>query len=178
MPAGADDTVPVPLPFFAIVSGNVVVLNVAVTFTVAARFEIVQVVPTTLLQPVQPANVVLGAGAAVKTTVDVARNGSVQSPGQSMPAGFDVTVPVPVPARFTFTGYEFSEKVAVTVAAPMIVVVHGAVPVQPPPDHPANDEFAAGTAVRSTDVLNAKLNTQVAPQLIPAGFDVTVPVPG
>ena len=71
----------------------------------------------------------------------------MQSTPQSMPGGFELTAPVPVPARTTVSGYELSAKVAVTVVAAVSVVVHGAVPVQPPPLQPTNDAFAAGAAV-------------------------------
>ncbi len=38
-------------------------------------------------------------------------------------------------------------------------------------------EPVAGAAVRVTDVLAAKLALQVAPQVMPAGVEVTLPVP-
>jgi hypothetical protein len=45
------------------------------------------------------------------------------------------------------------------------------------PLHPANVEPVAGLAVKVTIVLVLKLAEQVAPQLIPEGDDITVPVP-
>jgi len=51
------------------------------------------------------------------------------------------------------------------------------VPLQPPPDHPAKDEFAAGVSVRVTEVPGVKLALQVGAQLIPEGALATVPVP-
>ena len=45
------------------------------------------------------------------------------------------------------------------------------------PIHPAKIEFAPGLAVSVTDVPTVKLALHVAPQLMPAGALVTVPVP-
>jgi len=55
--------------------------------------------------------------------------------------------------------------------------VHVPVPEQPPPDQPANFELAFGTAVKVMDVPPPKDALQVAPQLMPAGLLVTVPLP-
>ncbi|MBI3067056.1 MAG: hypothetical protein HYY82_19210 [Deltaproteobacteria bacterium] len=69
-------------------------------------------------------------------------------------------------------------KLAVTVVAALIVTVQVlAVPVHPPPLHPANVEPEAAAAVSTTDVPLAKGSEQSAPQLIPVGALVTVPVP-
>ena len=51
------------------------------------------------------------------------------------------------------------------------------VPEQPPPLQPENVESAAGLALRVTAVPLGKLPEQVAPQAIPAGALVTVPLP-
>ena len=45
------------------------------------------------------------------------------------------------------------------------------------PDHPVNVDPAAATADTVTDVFWGKFAVHVAPQLIPAGMVVTVPVP-
>jgi hypothetical protein len=68
-------------------------------------------------------------------------------------------------------------NVAVTVVALVTVTVHGPVPLHPPPLQPVNSEPTAGPAVSVTTVPLIKLALQVAPQLIPAGLLVTVPVP-
>src|SRR5690242_17083769 len=94
-----------------------------------------------------------------------------------MPAGFDVTVPAPLPALVTVSANRCSVNVAVTVVAAVIVVVHGFVPVQPPPDHPVHVEPVAAAAVNVTAWPKLKFAVHVAPQLMPAGFDVTVPAP-
>ena len=87
-------------------------------------------------------------------------------------------MPVPAPLLFTVRVNVMALKVAVTVVAALIVTVHVlAVPVHPPPLHPANVDPAAVPAVSTTDVPLAKGSEQSAPQLIPVGALVTVPVP-
>src|SRR5207245_9219302 len=54
---------------------------------------------------------------------------------------------------------------------------HVPVPRLPPPLQPVKTEPAAGLAVSVTVVPLAKLTVQVAPQSIPGGLLVTVPVP-
>src|SRR5204862_7070659 len=68
-------------------------------------------------------------------------------------------------------------KVAVTVVAAETVTTHVPVPEHPPPRQPVKVEPAAGVAVSVTAVPLEKLAEQVAPQLIPAGELVTVPLP-
>jgi len=67
--------------------------------------------------------------------------------------------------------------VAVTDAAPLIVTVQVPVPVQPPPLQPVKVEPAAGVAVSVTAVPLANEDEHVAPQEMPAGTLVTVPLP-
>ena len=70
-----------------------------------------------------------------------------------------------------------SLNVAVTLLS-ALSVVSGHVPVpEQPPDQPANVDPAAATAVRVTEDPAAKWAEHVAPQLIPAGLEVTVPDP-
>ena len=100
-----------------------------------------------------------------------------------IPAGFEVTVPDPLPdfvtERVTGGG---GLKVAVTPELPeRLLMVQGPVPVQPaafpvPPLHPANPD---PVPVKVTEVPLANTAGQVvAPvQLIPAGLDVTDPLP-
>jgi len=66
-------------------------------------------------------------------------------------------------------------NVAVTVVAAETVTVQAPVPAQPV--QPVKVEPAAGVAVSVTAVPLAKLAEQVAPQVIPAGELVTVPLP-
>src|SRR5207245_3427385 len=68
-------------------------------------------------------------------------------------------------------------KVAVTVVGAETVPVQAPVPEHPPPLQPLKVEPAAAVAVSVTAVPLVKLAEQVAPQLIPAGALVTVPLP-
>ena len=61
--------------------------------------------------------------------------------------------------------------------AALRVTVQVPVPEQPPPAQPEKVEPAAGAAVSVTAVPLVKLAAQVAPQVIPAGELVTVPLP-
>ena len=63
-----------------------------------------------------------------------------------------------------------------TVWSADIVRVQVPVPVQSPLQ-PVNTEPASGVAVNTTEVPSPKSAAQVAPQVIPAGALVTVPVP-
>src|SRR5439155_14234150 len=63
------------------------------------------------------------------------------------------------------------------VVAAETVTAHVPVPEQPPPVQPVKVEPAAGAAVTVTVVPLAKLAEQVAPQVIPTGELVTVPLP-
>src|SRR5262249_5161618 len=96
---------------------------------------------------------------------------------QLMPVGFDVTVPAPLPVLFTASVNRCSVKPAITVVAAVIVVVQVPVPLQPPPVQPVNVEPAAGAAVNVTAWPKSESAWQVGLQLMPVGFDVTVPAP-
>jgi hypothetical protein len=70
-----------------------------------------------------------------------------------IPEGLLETVPVPVPARLTVStsGFGIALKVAVTSWLALSVNVQvGLLPLQLPPDHPANVEFAPAVSVRIT----------------------------
>jgi hypothetical protein len=67
-------------------------------------------------------------------------------------------------------------NVAVTDCALDNVTEHAPVPVHAPP-HPPNVLDASGVAVRLTTVPLLNEDEHVLPQLIPVGFDVTVPPP-
>jgi len=83
---------------------------------------------------------------------------------------------VPRNARLS-VGADVGAKIAVTVVAAESVIVHVPVPLQPPPVQPLKVEPIAGMAVSITTVPLAKLAEQVAPQVMPAGALVTVPLP-
>ena len=121
--------------------------------TVVAAVIVTTQLPTPVQPPPdQPAKVALGPAAAASMIIEPWSNSSVQSAPQLMPAGLDVTVPVPVPFFATVSGYWLSVKVAVTICAELSVIVQTPVPVQPPPDQPANVEPTVATAVSVTIV--------------------------
>src|SRR5690242_6551906 len=93
-----------------------------------------------------------------------------------MPAGDDVTLPIPLPLTTTVS-VRLARNVAVTARSPPSATVHGAVPLQPPPSQPPKIELASGVAVSVTDVPTGYASKQSAPQSMPAGADVTVPPP-
>jgi hypothetical protein len=90
--------------------------------------------------------------------------------GTPKSAGFWLDVTVVVVASFW-------EKLAVTVTSEFIVTVHPPVPLHPPPDQPVKKPPALGVATRLTASPALKLALQVVPQSMPAGLEVTVPVP-
>jgi hypothetical protein len=176
MPAGLELTVPAPVPALAIVSVTWVAVNIAVT--VAAAVMVSAQVPVPVQPPpLQPTKVEPALGVAVSVTIAPCAKSSVQSAPQLMPAGDDTTVPAPAPLRSTVSVCKIGLKVAVTVVAAASATMHDAVPVQPPPLQPANTEPAVGEAVSVITVPALNCAPQVAPQLMPAGVDATVPAP-
>src|SRR5215468_9087464 len=152
------------------------VLKVAVT-DCAADSETVQV-PVPVQAPLQPEKVEPLAAAAVRVTEVPLAKLALHVLPQLMPAGEEVTVPVPLPALVTVrVGLVPVElKVAVTDCADAIDTVQVPVPVQLPLQ-PAKVEPLAATAVRVTEAPLAKVALHVLPQLTPDGEEVTVPLP-
>src|SRR5580658_11270989 len=68
-------------------------------------------------------------------------------------------------------------NVAVTVVASVKLTWHVLKPEQPPPDQPVNTEPAGVDAVSVTSVPASKLVEHGTAQLMPAGLEVTFPVP-
>ena len=68
-------------------------------------------------------------------------------------------------------------NVGVTITDVVIVKTHVPVPLQPAPLQPAKVEVGLAVAVSVIAVPDLKVVVQVAPQLIPTGLEVTVPVP-
>jgi hypothetical protein len=66
-------------------------------------------------------------------------------------------------------------NVAVTAASAFIVTIHVPVPPHPAPSHPVN-QVPVAVKVTIVSATNAKEQVPAAVQLIPAGFDVTVPL--
>src|SRR5438093_1599836 len=176
MPAGELVTVPLPLPALLTVSAKLGRLKVAVT-VVAAETVTTQVPVPEHPPPLQPLKVEPAAGLAVSVTAVPLVKLAEQVAPQVIPAGKLVTVPLPVPAGVTVRVKVWSAKVAVTVVAVHTVTWQVPVPEHPPPLQPLKVEPAAGLAVSVTAVPLVKLAEQVAPQVIPAGELVTVPLP-
>ena len=151
-------------------------MKVAVT-VVAAESVTVQVPVPEQPPPLQPVKVEPAAEVAVSVTAVPLAKLAEQVAPQVIPAGELVTVPLPVPALLTVSAKLGRLKVAVTVVAAETVTTHDPVPEQLPPLQPLKIEPAAGVAVSVTAVPLAKLAAQVAPQVMPAGALVTVPVP-
>src|SRR3989442_1688654 len=135
-------------------------------------------VPVPVQLPLQPVKVAPAAGAGVRvTTVPVVRAVEQVAP-QEIPAGELVTVPLPVPDLVTVRGEEDDDctNAAVTEVASFIVPLQAPVPAQTPPRPPELVAPAAGAAVKVTTVPVVKAVEHVAPQEIPVGLLVTVPL--
>jgi hypothetical protein len=176
MPAGELVTVPVPVPALVTVSANDGSENVAVTDR-AALIATVQVDAVPVQLPVQPPKIEPPAEAAVSVTeVPLVYEAEHVVP-QLMPVGELVTVPLPLPDFVTVRANVGAVKVAVTDVAVLTVTVQVPVPVQPPPLQPANVEPVAAAAVSVTGVPLVYVAEHVAPQLMPEGALLTVPLP-
>jgi hypothetical protein len=137
--------VTVPPPTTVTDSGKVCV-NMAVTDS--AALTVTTQLPVPLQAPLHPAKLQPAAGVSVSITVVPLSNVVEQVPGQAIPEGLLVTLPLPV--IVTFKG-KIRLNVAVTDSAPLIVTTQLPVPMQAPP-HPAKREPAAGVAVSVTIV--------------------------
>jgi hypothetical protein len=176
MPAGELVTVPLAVPALVTVRENDGNENVAVTDRAALIATVhVDAVPVQL--PVQPPKIEPADGVAVNVTVVVLVYDAEHVVPQVMPAGELVTMPLPLPDLVTVRANVGAVKIAVTDVAVLTVTVHVPVPEQPPPLQPANVEPAAAAAVKVTAVPFVYVAEQVAPQLMPAGALVTVPLP-
>src|SRR5262245_44975835 len=151
MPAGLEVTVPLPEPALVTARGKVGSPKVAVTVVPVFRVTVQAPVPEQP-PPLQPVKVEPAAGAAVSVTAVPLVYGAAQVAPQLMPAGLEVTVPLPAPALVTARVMVGRTKVAVTVVAELTLTVQAPVPEQPPPLQPAKVEPAAGEAVRVTAV--------------------------
>jgi hypothetical protein len=146
-------------------------VNVAVQFTAD---DIVTFPSLQSASPVQPLKIDPAAGVAVKATTAPEENAALHVAPQLIPAGLLVTVPLPLPALLIV-----SVKVGVNVAMQLTATdmitlpsLQSASPVQPAKADPADGDAVSVTVLPA---LNDAL--QVAPQLIPAGLLVTVPLP-
>jgi hypothetical protein len=126
--------------------------------------------------PLQPAKLKPLAGVALKVTCVPLLKLAVQVAPQLIPDGELVTVPPLLPILETARENVMGKNVAETLVFAFIVTVQAPVPLHAPPQ-PANRQPVAGVAVKLTCVPTPKLALQVAPQLIPDGELVTVPLP-
>jgi len=175
-PAGALVTVPVPPPETVAVSAKVVDdPNVAVIVVALVGVTVHVPVPEQP-PPDQPPKTEPAAGVAVRTTEPPDGKVAEHVVPHVMPAGALVTLPLPSPARTTVTATGAGANAAPTVVAVAIATVHAPVPEQPP-DQPVKIAPAAGVAVSVTLVPVLNVAEHVAPQMIPAGALLTVPLP-
>ena len=94
-----------------------------------------------------------------------------------MPAGELVTVPLPVPVRLTLSVLWVEVKVAVTLRVAFIVTLQVFPETESQPLQLEKFEFTSAVVVKVTMVPLEYVAEHVAPQLMPAGELVTVPVP-
>jgi hypothetical protein len=151
IPAGLLVTVPVPVPVLAIERVNVCKLNVAVTDLAASMVTVH--VPVPEQAPLHPTKMESAAGVAVNVSEVPALNDVEQVAPQLIPAGEEVTVPVPVPLFETIKVKSLRVKVAVTFLAAIILTVQVVPLVLSHPDHEVKSELPSGVAVSVTWVL-------------------------
>ena len=127
--------------------------------------------------PVQPVKTEAGPGVASRLTdVPEPKDATQAFVGQLMPAGMLTTEPVPVPDSVTPTGINRA-KFATMALSEFISTAQVFVPEHCAALQPANTDPGSATAVSVTVVPKSTIVEQVAPQLIPPGLLVTVPVP-
>jgi len=136
--------------------------------------------------PLQPANTDPVPGVAASVTTVALSNDALHAAPQVMPAGVELMVPLPRPARVTVSANcdgGSTLKVAVTVRAWLMSIWQLPVPAHAPPQL-TNAEPVPGVAASATRVPAPKLTLQsplavalVIAQLIPTGVLVTVPRP-
>src|SRR4249920_2104500 len=121
-----------------------------------------------------------GEGEAVRVTSAPSGYSSSQKTPQEIRPGLEVTVPEPVPSRATVSltpGGSSLSKVAVTSRASLIVTLHLPSGSESQPLQPLNSEPGSASALRVTLSPSSYWALQVAPQSMPTGELVTVPVP-
>jgi hypothetical protein len=182
MPAGLLVTVPSPLPCLFTVNVNKSVGAGLKTGNAVKSVSSVMVqgpVPPHL-GPFHPENIEPAAGVGVKVTTVPVGNPATHVGPQSMPAGWLVTVPDPMPFFCTVRFDELDPvvKVAVTDGLPTMTTTHvEPLPLQPAPLNPLNAEPLAGAAESVTVMPVAKSAAHVPGHEIPVGLLVTIPIP-
>jgi len=167
-------TLPAPAPAMDNVSANSLTFQVAVTLL--AWLIVTWQLAVPVHTPLQPANTEPVAGVAVSVTTVPVSNGTLHVAPQLRPSGLDVTLPVPFPAFATVSANCTTFQVAVTPLAWLIVTWQLPVPVQAPLQ-PAKVDPVAGVAVSVTTVALSNGALHAVPQLMPAGVELTAPLP-
>jgi hypothetical protein len=173
MPAGVESTEPLPLPVLLTVSENCLRVNVAVTCCTVS--VVTMQVPVPVHAPLQPVNVESAAAVAVSVTIVPGANIWLHVVPQSMPAGLDVTEPLPLPSLVTTTLFS-SANDALTVVSAFTVTLQVAVVPEQPPCQPANTEPESAVSLSITTVPTATLTLHCVPQSMPLD-ELTVPEP-
>jgi hypothetical protein len=150
-PAGEEVTVPEPVPAITTLSEPGPGRKVAVTAVSAESVTLQRPVPVQAAAPDQPPKDEAPPGRAVSVTVAPSAKPALQVPGQEMPAGEEVMVPVPAPAAVTVSMRPPRLKVAVTLAIEFMVRTQFPVPEQGP-DQPVKFDPTLAEAVRVTTV--------------------------
>src|SRR4029079_10059963 len=177
IPVGSLLTVPSPKPSLMTVRVAKVeaAANVAVTVRSAPIATIQAPVPLHPL-PVHPMNADPLVGVALSVTVLPVSKTVVQTLPQKIPLGSLVTMPVPDPPLFTVSRFVAAGTMNRAVTVAFACTAQGPVPEQAPPQ-PANAEPGAAAAFKDTFVPCGNWLSHVDPQSMPAGSDVTVPLP-
>jgi hypothetical protein len=137
---------------------------------------IVHWVVATESQPLHPANDEPAVAVAVSVTEVGSTKDAAHVAPQSMPAGAEKTEPAPVPVFAAVMANVIGAKVAVTDFATSSVTTQAPVPVHAPLQ-PVKTRPVDGVAVKVTGVPVMKFAPHVAPQSMPAGLEVTLPLP-
>src|SRR5437868_2876586 len=130
--------------------------------------------PGPLQPPPQPVKLDELPACAASERFDPAWTAMLQAPGQSMPAGAELTRPEPVPIRITLTRalagcwVRRTSKTAVTSRSPLIARSQSAVP-EHAPCQPVKADPGSGTAERRTEPLPISWSQRVAQ--LKAGLD-------
>jgi hypothetical protein len=168
-------TVPEPVPAFDTVSVFGFLANVALTDF--AESTVTMQAPVPLQAPLHPEKVEPLSGVAVRVTSEFWFQLALHVVPQLIPAGELVTVPVPSPSLPTVNEYEFVKNTALRVFAASMVTTHIGLEPLHAPLQPTNVVVLSAVAVNMTVVPALKLEEHDAPQYIPKGSLVMVPLP-
>jgi len=177
MPAGVETTDPLPATETDTVKTDTLT-KVAVTL-LAESIVTMQDVPDELAHPLQPPKLDPASGDAVSATIAPVTYDAEQAAPQSIPPIDDLTVPVPAPVLLTTSrfGADANDAVTVLAASTVSVQVGDVVLAAHAPPQPAKLVVAPVLAVSVTLAPAVNGAEHDAPQEMPAGLEVTVPLP-